>query len=73
MLTMAEPKRKKPGPKKGARPPREIIITFKGYPEFDQWTRRLAAHLRLPVSVMIEHALIAFAQDKGFEEDAPER
>jgi len=73
---MAEPKKRKSartGRPKSARSPREIVITFKGYPEFADWVRDLAATHRLPVSILIEHALIQFAKDHEFEKDPPER
>lgn len=72
--TMAAPKKRKPGGRpKGEKPPREVIVAFKGYPEFGDWIRRLAVARRLPVSVLIEHALIEYAKAHEFDEDAPER
>lgn len=74
--TMAEPKkRRKPGAgrPKGERPPREMVCSFKGYPEFQEWVRELAAARRLPVSVMIEHALMLYAEHHEFPKKAPER
>ncbi len=73
--TMAEPKKRKPvkGRPKGPKAPRKIIISFKGYEEFDDWLGRLAAYRRLPVSVLIEHALIEYAESHGFDDSAPER
>jgi hypothetical protein len=71
---VADPKKKKPKaslPK--ARGARVVIITMKGYPEFDEWLRRLATHSRLPASVLIEHALIEYARSHDFGEEAPER
>lgn len=73
--TMAEPKKRKPvkGRPKGPKSPRKIIVTFKGYEEFDEWLSRLASFRRLPVSVLIEHALIEYARKHEFDEEAPER
>lgn len=65
--------RKKSGRPKGAREPRKLIAGFKGYAEFAEWIERLAAHQRLPISVLIEHALIEYARTHGFDEQAPER
>lgn len=75
MLTMAEPKKRKPvrGRPKGEKAPRKIIVTFKGYEEFDMWLSRLAAFKRLPVSVLIEHAVIEYAEKHEFTDPAPER
>jgi hypothetical protein len=72
---MAEPKKRKPkmGRPKGPKAPRKIIISFKGYEEFDGWLQRLATFRRLPVSVLIEHALIEYARAHEFNDDAPER
>ena len=72
--------RKKPGPKKGPRPPRRVIVTFKGTEEFDQWIDRLVLHCKassgwssITASSVIEKALVLFAREQGFEEDAPPR
>jgi hypothetical protein len=75
-VTMTQPKKKrKPGAgrPKGEKPPRAVIVTFKGYPEFDEWMDRLAASMRLPKSLLIEHALIEYARSHEFDEPPPER
>lgn len=75
MPKMAEPKKRQPagGRPKGPRAPRKVIVAFKGYEEFDDWLRGLANDQRLPVSVLIEHAVIAYAKQAGYKPEAPER
>lgn len=73
MLVAEKKKRTAAGRPKGDRPQKKIIITFKGGPEFAEWVDRLASFRRVPVSVLIEHALVAHADSVGFDEPAPER
>lgn len=73
MLTMAEPKRNKKAAGKAPRGRREIIINFKGYPEFKTWVQAMATEMRLPVSVLLEHALVEFARNHDFGQEPPER
>ena len=77
MITMAK---RKPGRRKGPRPPRKMICAFKGTEEFSEWIGRLVEHCRastgwssITASSVIERSLVAFAHEQGFEEEAPPR
>jgi len=57
-----------------------MIAAFKGSSEFGEWFERLLEYCRresgwatLPASSVIERALILFARDQGFDEEAPAR
>lgn len=54
-------------PKKGT------IIAYKGSDEFAGWVKRLAAHVRLPVTNTFDMALKAYAESVGFDESQPKR
>jgi hypothetical protein len=76
MLTMSPARKKRAGTLKPTedRPTRKrVLAAFKGSEEFAAWLERFVAHKRLPVSILIEHALIAFAKQEGFDEAPPER
>lgn len=49
------------------------IASFKGTERFAGWFNGLMAHVRLPASVLIEHALVDFALKHGYNEPPPER
>jgi hypothetical protein len=72
MLTMPR-KKKAPGEAPNVPAPKKIISAFKGSPDFDHWFTRMSSEMRLPKSTLIEHALIAYAQSKGFLDPPPER
>lgn len=47
---------------------RVTIGTVKGSREFSDWARALAKRERLSISLLLEHALVSYAREKGFEE-----
>jgi hypothetical protein len=68
------------GPRLGAgRPKAEVkldstpVVAVKGRPEWAAWVGRLAQHARLTKAALVEHALLAYAERTGFEEDPPLR
>lgn len=75
MTTMAAPKRR-PG-----RPPKpkhelsrkETVLALKGSEEFRAWLEGLAAHMRLPLSIVMEHALVVYAKQEGYDPEPPKR
>lgn len=64
---------KKTGPAPKGEPHRRVIASFKGTEQFEGWLDRLGKHVRMPVSTLIEHALVGLAKEHGFEEEPPER
>ncbi len=75
-------KKRKPGPgrKKGTTPPRGMIASFRGSPEFQIWFDGLVEHVRkesgwadLKASSIIERSLHCFAREKGYDVDPPKR
>lgn len=74
LLEMPQPKKRK---SLGGRPKtpelKKPIASFRGTLKFAEWFNGLAAHMRLPASVLIEHALIEFAAKHGYKEPAPDR
>lgn len=70
---MARQAAKKSGPAPGGEPHRRVIASFKGSDAFEAWMDRLMKHARLPVSTLLEHALIDYAKAHGFDEEPPER
>jgi hypothetical protein len=72
--TMAEPKPKRRGAgRPAALEPKLPIASFRGKPEFEEWFEGLKKHSRLAGATLIEHALIEFAQNHGYDRPAPER
>jgi len=59
-----------PPPSQG---PRRTVLTIKGTDEWRDWLERLGKHLRTPASTIVDHALVKYAKEMGFEERAPER
>jgi hypothetical protein len=47
---------------------KESIAVLKGRPEFQSWFKRIQQQTRLPVALLLDHALAEFAKAKGFEE-----
>lgn len=68
-----------PRKKKNGRPPRkppasdreENAIIVKGRARWKNWVRRLAEHDRKSMSDLIDHALVRYARELGFEEAPP--
>ncbi len=50
-----------------------LVASFKGSAEFDTWFSGLADHCRLTASALIEHALVAFAEQRGYKKPPPKR
>jgi hypothetical protein len=66
--------KKPPVQDKPAEPgPRRTVLTIKGTEEWRSWLERLAAHVRTPASTIVDHALIKYAKEAGFKEEAPVR
>lgn len=74
MRAMSSPKKKK---NSGGRPPvskpKRPITSFRGSPEFQKWFDGLAKHVRLQRSTLIEHALVEYARNHGYDDPAPDR
>lgn len=51
---------------------REVVVTLKGTPAWKKWAREFATSERLPLAILIDHALNAYAKQKEFE-SPPER
>lgn len=71
--TMPPPKKKNIGGRPKTPNPMRSIASFKGSVEFDTWFNGLADHCRLTASALIEHALVAFAEQQGYKKAAPKR
>lgn len=72
MATMAK------APKnKGGRPktpdPKKTIMTIRGSDDWRDWVHRLAEHMRLKSSDLIDRALVELADKHGFKERPPQR
>jgi hypothetical protein len=66
----------KKAPTKGTKAepgPRRTVLTIKGTEEWRSWLERLAAYVRTPASTIVDHALIKYAREAGFKEEAPVR
>jgi len=69
-----KPVTKQATPKAPAVPgPRKTVLTIKGTDAWRGWLERLGDHLRTPTSTIVDHALVKYARDMGFEEEAPKR
>ncbi len=77
--TMAKKKTTAPKAKaraKGRPPepaPRRTVLTIKGTDEWRGWLEELSRFLRTPTSTIVDHALVRYAKEVGFEREAPER
>lgn len=61
---------KVPDPEPG---PRRSVLQMKGTEAWKEWLDRLAKHLRMPTSAVVDNALVEYAKSRGFSEEAPER
>jgi hypothetical protein len=59
--------------KKPANGERKSITTLKGSHEWAAWLERLADHDRNTLAGLIDRALVEYAQNHGFKEEAPKR
>jgi hypothetical protein len=64
--------------KKAAKPAakpqrRPTVLTIKGTEPWKAWFERFCEFLRTPGSTVVDHALVRYAKEMGFTEDAPLR
>jgi hypothetical protein len=64
---------KKIGRKASVSEPRRTVLTIKGTEEWKAWLEKFADFLRTPASTVVDHALIRYAKEAGFTEEAPKR
>jgi hypothetical protein len=57
-----------PGPER-----QPVVLTMRGKPEWKGWLKQLSKHCRLKVAVLVEQALMEYADRRGFAEPSPER
>jgi hypothetical protein len=53
--------------------PRKTVLTIKGTDEWRAWLEELGDHLRTPTSTIVDHALVRYAKEMGFDKEAPKR
>lgn len=53
--------------------PRQTVLTIKGTPEWKAWLDDLGDHCRMPASTIVDHALVKYAKEMGFQKEAPRR
>ncbi len=53
--------------------PRKTALTLKGSPEWREWLEGFAKSTRMPISTLVDHALVKYAQEMGYAAKAPER
>jgi hypothetical protein len=53
--------------------PRRTVLTIKGTDEWRVWLEGLGKHLRTPTSTIVDHALVRYAKEVGYDVPAPER
>lgn len=62
---------------KMGRPPAEVksvpVASLKGTPDFKEWFDGLRKHVRLRPSDLIEHALVAYGEQRDYPHPAPDR
>ena len=64
---------KKPVKQTSKSKPRRTVITIKGTEEWKAWFENFAKFLRTPGSTIVDHALVRYAKESGFEDEAPVR
>jgi hypothetical protein len=73
-LSTAMMAKKLPAKGRGAEPgPRRTVLTIKGTDEWREWLEGLSEHLRTPTSTIVDHALVRYAKEVGYEKPAPKR
>jgi hypothetical protein len=66
--------RKKPNEPAQPEPtPRKVVLQMKGTDAWKEWLELLGKHLRTPTSTVVDHALVRYAKEMGFDREAPER
>lgn len=53
--------------------PRVHILSLRGVKPFAAWLKGLSDHARMPLSSVIEHALIDYAKSIGYDSEPPRR
>jgi hypothetical protein len=53
--------------------PKQTVIAVRGNPDWRDWIHRLATHMQLKSTDLIDRALIEIAQRNDFREQAPKR
>jgi hypothetical protein len=54
-------------------PPRRVVVQLKGTDEWKAWLEDLSKHLRMPISSVVDNALVSYAKAQGFVKSPPER
>jgi hypothetical protein len=67
---MARPKKRAKKPKAEAK---RSVISIRGSEDWHEWFTELAAFCRMPGTVVIDQALVEFAQRRGFSKPPPPR
>jgi hypothetical protein len=73
--TMAKKKVTKAKPTEPEPPlgPRRTVLTIKGTDEWREWLEGLSDFLRTPTSTIVDHALVRYAKEMGYQQPAPKR
>ena len=50
---------------------RKVVLTIKATEEWRGWLDRLSKHLWTPTSTIVDHGVIRYAKESGFDEPAP--
>ncbi len=53
--------------------PKTPIASIKGGSAYKQWLKDLADFSRLPITILVEHALFEYAQTHEFPKEPPKR
>jgi hypothetical protein len=53
--------------------PRRTVLTIKGTDEWREWLEGLGEFLRTPTSTVVDHALVRYAKEVGYDKEAPRR
>ena len=75
MTVMAKPKKTsgKIGRPKAEGPPRRPTLSIKSTEAWREWLGDLADHCHMPSTVVIDQALILYAEAHGFKKPMPKR
>jgi hypothetical protein len=70
---MMAKKRMMPKAKRRETIPRSTVLTMKGTEEWKAWLDQLSDHLRIPISTIVDLALVRYAKEMGFTKEPPKR
>jgi hypothetical protein len=70
---MAKPKARPKGRPAASSGPRRTVLTIKGTDEWREWLEGLSDFLRTPTSTIVDHALVRYAKEMGYQTAAPKR